>query len=175
MQDLVWAAGEVDRRHMQVLAEVDDDPTLREGLPELARRVGPLPKPIAKATRAALAVRDPDAPMITDSKGRPEPDPSLRDNENVPLTDPINVFDQDPAARLASPAYREAVDAYMATKVLPYVEDAWVDHSRTRMGYEIPLIRAFALPTRRRPLEAIDRDLRERASTIADQIMELSS
>ena len=41
--------------------------------------------PAQKAVWAALAVRDEEAPVITDRKGNPEPDPELRDNENVPL------------------------------------------------------------------------------------------
>jgi len=50
-----------------------------------ARRLGALPKAIEKAVWEAISVRDPKAPVITDRKGQPEPDPDLRDNENVPL------------------------------------------------------------------------------------------
>ena len=44
---------------------------------------------------------------------------------------------------LASQPYRRAVDAYMAAEVLPFVPDAWVDHAKTKIGYEIPLTRQF--------------------------------
>lgn len=56
-------------------------------------------------------------------RGKPVPDTSLRDTENVPLT-------QD-------------IDAYFAREVLPYAPDAWVDHSKTKVGYEIPITRYF--------------------------------
>jgi type I restriction enzyme M protein len=98
---------------------------------ELARRLTPLPKAIDKAAWDALAMRDPEAPVVTDSKGRPDTDPDLRDNENVPLPGPADGFDEDPTARLASPLFREAIEAYMASEVLPFVPDAWVDHSKT--------------------------------------------
>lgn len=56
-------------------------------------------------------------------RGKPVPDTSLRDSENVPLV-------QD-------------IDAYFAREVLPYAPDAWIDHSKTKVGYEIPMTRYF--------------------------------
>lgn len=56
-------------------------------------------------------------------RGKPVPDTSLRDTENVPLV-------QD-------------IDAYFAREVLPYTPDAWIDHSKTKVGYEIPMTRYF--------------------------------
>lgn len=56
-------------------------------------------------------------------RGKPVPDTSLRDTENVPLV-------QD-------------IDAYFAQEVLPYAPDAWIDHSKTKVGYEIPMTRYF--------------------------------
>ena len=102
-----------------------------------------LPAPAQKAVRAKLAVRDEAAPVITDRRGNPEPDPDLRDNENVPLPPVPLSFLEDPAERFAMLAYQTAVDDYMRDEVLLYVPDAWVDHSRTKIGYEIPLTRHF--------------------------------
>lgn len=56
-------------------------------------------------------------------RGKPVPDTSLRDTENVPLV-------QD-------------IDAYFAREVLPYAPDAWIDRSKTKVGYEIPMTRYF--------------------------------
>lgn len=56
-------------------------------------------------------------------RGKPVPDTSLRDTENVPLV-------QD-------------IDAYFAREVLPYAPDAWIDHSKTKVGYEILMTRYF--------------------------------
>jgi len=97
-----------------------------------ARRLGVLPKAIEKALWDAVAVRDPEAPAVTDRRGRPEPDPDLRDNENVPLPGPVEGFDEEPSERLASRPYRAAVDAYVAAEALPYVPNAWSTTPRPR-------------------------------------------
>ncbi len=99
-------------------------------------------------------------PVITDRKGNPEPDPELRDNENVPLPSVPVSFDEDPTERFATLAYRTAVDDYMRDEVLPYVSDAWVDHDKTKIGYEIPLTRHFYKYVPPRPLEEIDAEIK---------------
>jgi type I restriction enzyme M protein len=123
---------------------------------EMARRLGPVPKAIEKAVWEAVSIRDPDAPMIADRKGNPEPDPDLRDHENVPLPGPVARYDEDPAERLASRPYRDTVETYVATEVHPYVSDAWVDHAKTRISYEIPLTRHFYRYVPPRAVEEID-------------------
>ena len=64
-----------------------------------------------------------EAGNILLKRGKPVLDTSLRDTENVPLV-------QD-------------IDAYFAREVLPYAPDAWIDHSKTKVGYEIPMTRYF--------------------------------
>lgn len=64
-----------------------------------------------------------EAGNILLKRGKPVPDTSLRDTENVPLV-------QD-------------IDAYFSREVLPYAPDAWIDHSKTKVGYEIPMTRYF--------------------------------
>ncbi len=115
--------------------------------------------PAQKALWSALAVRDENAPIITDRKGNPEPDPELRDNENVPLPPAPVSFIEDPTERFGTLPYRAAVDDYMRDEVLPYVPDAWVDHDRTKIGYEIPLTRHFYRYLPPRPLEEIDAEI----------------
>ena len=56
-------------------------------------------------------------------KGKPVADPALRDTENVPLA--------------------EDIDTYFAREVLPYAPDAWIDKTKTKVGYEIPMTRYF--------------------------------
>ncbi|MHB1576692.1 MAG: type I restriction-modification system subunit M [Candidatus Dormibacteria bacterium] len=138
---------------------------------QMAGMVGPLPKAIEKQVWDALAVSDPEAPIVTDRKGRPEPDPDLRDYENVPLPQVPVSWEPDPAARLASPEYRAAVDEYMAAEVLPYVPDAWVDHSKTKIGHEIPLTRHFYKYVPPRPLAEIDAEIK----ALEGEIQELLS
>ncbi len=93
-----------------------------------------------------LAEQDDEAEVCT-SKGQPEANPDLRDNENVPLT--------------------ESVEDYFAREVLPHVPDAWIDISKSDpkdgevgiVGYEIPFSRHFYEYEPPRALGEIDEDL----------------
>jgi type I restriction enzyme M protein len=126
----------------------------------MADKLGQLPRSVTKQVWEALAVRDPEAPIVTNSRGDEEPDPELRDNENVPLP-PIAVqWEADPAERLASVEYGSAVEDYVDAEVRPYVGDAWVDHDKTRIGYEMPLTRHFYKYVPPRPLAEIDAEIR---------------
>jgi type I restriction enzyme M protein len=125
-----------------------------EVLAAAAAANGKLAKPEEKALVDALAVRDREAPALE------EPDPELRDQDNVPLPDEPVSFEPDPTARLASGPYRRAVEEYMAAEVLPYVPDAWVDWTKTKLGYEIPLTRHFYRYVPPRPLEEIDAEIK---------------
>jgi type I restriction enzyme M protein len=73
------------------------------------------------------------------TKGQPQADAGLRDSENVPL--------------------HEDVDAYFAREVRPHAPDAWIDHDKTKVGYEIPFNRHFYVYTPPRPLASIDAEL----------------
>lgn len=98
-----------------------------------------LPAPLLKTVTTELGEQDDTADTCTDPKGNPEPDISLRDSENVPWDEDIN--------------------DYVAREVLPYAPDAWVDHSKTKEGAEIPFTRHFYQYVAPRSLEEIDRDL----------------
>jgi type I restriction enzyme M protein len=119
-----------------------------------------LASPVKKAIFWALAVRDEQAPVITHRTGNPESDPELRDNENVPLPALPVTFAEVPTDRFEAREYQTAVEDYMRDEVLPYVPDAWVDHDRTRIGYEIPLTRHFYKYVPPRPLEEIDAEIK---------------
>jgi type I restriction enzyme M protein len=122
-----------------------------------------------KALLSGLAVRDDSADVITDRKGNPEPDSDLRDQENVPLPAVPVKFEEDPTTRFTALEYRAAIEDYMRDEVLPYVPDAWIDHDKTRVGYEIPLTRCFYSYVPPRPLAEIDDEIRQ----LEDQIQEL--
>jgi type I restriction enzyme M protein len=127
--------------------------------------------PVEKAIWSGLSLHDDDARPVTDRKGRPEPDPDLRDNENVPLPPISVVFTEDPSERFASSPYRTVLDDYVRDEVLPYVPDAWVDLDKTKIGYEIPLTRHFYRYVRPRPVAEIDAEIRE----LEDEIQALLS
>ena len=130
--------------------------------------------PARKAVLAALTVSDPDAEPQTDKKGNPEADSNLRDNENVPLPATHVVHEPDPTHRLATPDYRTAVDTYLTDEVLPYVPDAWVDHTKTKIGYEIPLTRHFYTYTPPRPLAEIDAEIKQLENEIQALLNEVT-
>ncbi|MDQ6948946.1 MAG: type I restriction-modification system subunit M, partial [Actinomycetota bacterium] len=92
----------------------------------LAKKLGPVPKGVEKALWDALAVSDQEAPVIMNRKGAPDPDPDLRDNENVLLPTFEVRWSAELGERLASLEYRSAIGDYMTTEVLPFVPDAWV-------------------------------------------------
>ncbi|MEU8130021.1 class I SAM-dependent DNA methyltransferase [Micromonospora sp. NPDC049049] len=102
--------------------------------------LGKLPAAVEKAVWEAFSVSDPEGEMQIDRKGNPLPDPDLRDNENVPL-------DED--------TYN-----YLKREVLPHVSDAWIDESKTKIGYEIPLTRHFYIYKPPRPLLEIDAEIK---------------
>jgi type I restriction enzyme M protein len=114
-----------------------------------------LPAPLLKAILSALSERDDTADVCTDAKGAPEPDPDLRDTENVPL--------------------KEDVDAYVAREVLPHVPDAWVDESKTKIGYEIPFTRHFYEYKPLRPLAEIEAEIRALEAEIQGMLGEVFS
>ena len=122
-----------------------------------------LSPPQLKALLNALSERDPDANICTDSKGNPEPDTGLRDNENVPLG--------------------ESVYDYFEREVVPHVPDAWIDESKRDekdgevgiVGFEIPFNRHFYEFTPPRPLDEIDADLKLCTDRIKQMIEGLSA
>jgi type I restriction enzyme M protein len=89
------------------------------------------------------------------TKGQPVPDSSLRDTENVPLS--------------------EDVEAYFKREVLPHAPDAWIDHEKTKVGYEIPFNRHFYVFKPPRPLAEIDAELKECTGRILTMIEGLSA
>jgi type I restriction enzyme M protein len=116
--------------------------------------IGKPPAAVDKAVWAAVSVSDPEGELQTDRDGNRLPDPHLRDYENVPLI--------------------ESIDEYMKREVLPHVPDAWVDHDKTKIGYEIPFTRHFYVYTLPRPLVEIDAELQEVESEIRRLLSEVT-
>jgi type I restriction enzyme M protein len=107
-----------------------------------------LPSPVIKAILSALSERDETAAICRDKDGNPEPDPDLRDTENVLLS--------------------ETVESFFEREVKPHVPDAWIDTTKRDpkdgevgiVGYEINFNRYFYRYTPPRPLEDIEADIR---------------
>ncbi len=121
-----------------------------------------LPAPIKKAIVSALGERDESAEVCRDKDGSPEPDPELRDYENVPLKQ--DVYD------------------YFEREVKPHVPDAWInegvvdeqDGKVGKVGYEIPLNRHFYVYKPPRPLEKIEVDIASLEKDIVRMLAEVT-
>ena len=117
---------------------------------------------------AVMCISDEHSPIVKDAKSNPEPDTNLRDNENVPLPTGSTKWEHDVTARSETKPYRDSIDAYVKTEVLPYVPDAWVDYDKTKLGYEIPLTRHFYKYVPPRPLAEIDAEIKQLESEIQE-------
>ncbi|MDF2862282.1 MAG: Type restriction-modification system, DNA-methyltransferase subunit [Achromobacter mucicolens] len=87
-------------------------------------------------------------------KGKPQPDSSLRDTENVPLV--------------------EDIQTYFEREVLPHAPDAWIDDTKSKVGYEIPFNRHFYVFEPPRSLQAIDEELKAVSASIMKMLEELA-
>lgn len=106
--------------------------------------------PILKAMLVGLAEKDETADMCMKNKTETEPDADLRDTESVPL--------------------KENIEEYFNREVLPHVSDAWIDHSKTKNGYEIPFTRQFYKYTTLRSSSEIMEEIKALEVEIADQL-----
>lgn len=113
-----------------------------------------VPAALSAKILRALAKRDETADVCTDSKGNAEAAPTLRDYENVPL--------------------KVQVDDYIEHEVLPHVPDAWIDESKTKIGYEIGFNRYFYKYTAPRPLADIEGELKQIEREIAEMLAEVT-
>ncbi len=136
--------------------------------------IGEKPAPLVNAITIALAVRDPEAPVITDRRGNAKPDSTLRDNENVPLPTTRVSHEADTTRRLDNIEYRKAINDYLEEEVHPYVPDAWHDPTKTKIGYEVPLTRHFYTSTPPRPLEEIDTEIKTLETEIQALLAEVT-
>ncbi|WP_328897423.1 type I restriction-modification system subunit M [Streptomyces sp. NBC_00236] len=115
---------------------------------------GPTGAPFAKAFRDAVGVRDPEGEVQLLKGGAPEPDADLRDYENVPLG--------------------EDVEEYLKREVHPHVPDAWIDYTKTKVGYEVPVTQHFYTYVQPRPLADIDADLKALEAEIQTLLSEVT-
>lgn len=111
--------------------------------------------PVVKALWQAIGERDETADICTDAKGVIEPDTDLRDTELVP--------------------FRDDIQTYFEREVKPHVPDAWIDESKTKIGYEIPFTRLFYKYVPPRPLEEIDAELDQLAKEIIELLQAVES
>jgi type I restriction enzyme M protein len=102
----------------------------------------------------AFGWNDESAEPATDKKGNMIPDPDLREYENIPLKEDIN--------------------EYFEREIKPHLQDAWIDYSKTKIGYEIPFTRYFYEYEKLRPLEEIDNDIKKLEKEILELLKEVT-
>lgn len=108
-----------------------------------------------KAVLSAIGERDETAEICRDRDGQSESDADLRDTETVPL--------------------KASVEEYFKREVLPHVPDAWIDTTKTKVGYEIPLNRHFYRYEPPRPLEVIETDIKQLEDDIMKMLKEVTA
>ncbi len=114
-----------------------------------------LTAPELKAVVNAIGERDETAEICRNRDGEADSDAELRDTENVPL--------------------KESVQAYFEREVLPHVPDAWIDHSKTKLGYEIPLNRHFYRYEPPRELALIEGEIKDLEADIVRLLGEVTA
>ena len=132
----------------------------------------------------SLGEKDPTANECTNSKGEYEADGDLRDTENVPLPKDItlplplgyenkgqNKGKVDKTQLLA--LVEQHCEKYLEEEVLPYRPDAWIDHSKIKLGYEIPFNRHFYEYEPPRDLADIEADIKGLEQEIMDMLAEV--
>lgn len=167
-------AGRQQQQAIKDALEAMDSDTLYKDRDDFLKLLNPVLKelgfkigaPLKKAILQALSEKDPSAEICTDSKDNPEPDSDLRDTEVVPLPNDIALplpigYDNETGLDKLLTLIKPHCEQYMIDEVLPHVDDAWVDYSRTRIGYEIPINRHFYVYEPPRALEDIKSDIVE--------------
>ena len=109
---------------------------------------------IKKAIFNAFGEEDETAEPAKDKSGKLKANSDLREYENVPLKDDI--------------------DEYFEKEIKPHLKDAWIDYSKTQIGYEIPFTRFFYEYEKLRPLEEIDSDIKELEEDILELLKEVT-
>ena len=150
----------------------------------------------ALLAHGALGEKDPTAQPCLNAKGNPEPDADLRDSENVPfpgallangkrdtnnalikLPLPLDYEGKKQKGKVDKKQLlnlvQEHCEAYLKKEVLPYRDDAWIDHSKIKVGYEIPFNRHFYQYQPPRDLSEIEADIRGLEAEILEMLKEV--
>lgn len=119
----------------------------------------------SKMVLKILATTDPTASPLRGKKQVFEPDTELRDHENIAIPSGFVRMNESERAMII-----EAIaDEHLLNEIAPYVNDAWIDHTKTKIGYEIPFIRQFYTYTPPRPAA----EIKSEVETLELQIQEL--
>lgn len=150
----------------------------------------------ALLSAGVLGEKDPTALPCLDSKGQPEPDPDLRDSENVPFPGALLANGKRDTANKLIPLplpldydskknkgkvdksdllalVKDHCETYLKNEVLPYRPDAWIDHDKIKVGYEIPFNRHFYQYKPPRELSEIEAEIKTLENEIVKMLSEV--
>lgn len=121
---------------------------------EALKEIGFEGKELKTALRAITST-DPNAQPVEGKRQTFEPDADLRDNENIPL--PVGFIGMADEEKIS--AVQILAEQHLSVEIHKYVSDAWIDHSKTKIGYEIPFTRQFYTYIPPRPIEDIKSEI----------------
>lgn len=131
-------------------------------------KIGLSGKELALALKA-IATTDPSAEPLIGKKGIVEADPDLRDNENIQLPNGFIELSDDRKKEVIE----KLAEEHLTNEIHPYVPGAWIDHGKTKVGYEIPFTRQFYSYLPPRPVTEIRTEIDSIERQIQDLIKEL--
>lgn len=143
----VYNAAEIKKLRVSSDRSADAPPVIRK-----VHRLGTEPDPL----RGLFEARVEGETRVVEY----ERDSDLSDTEQVPLSEPAGSF-------------RSGIEAFLRREVLPYAADAWIDESKTKIGYEVSFSRHFYRPTSLRTLDEIRADIRTLESETDDLMKQL--
>ena len=126
-----------------------------------------LKKSLFNAVLMGLSERDETADYCYKGKKK-EADPTLRDTETIPLSIDVEEYKPDPSEHIKKE--RENILEYVEREVAPHVKEFWIDHKKTKIGYEIPFTRHFYKYEELRPFKEIMKEVQELEKEIEAEI-----
>lgn len=126
-----------------------------------------LTNPQKKALLMGLSERDEEADYCMKGKNK-EADTSLRDTESIPLSIDVDGYNIDTKSHIKKE--KANILDYTEKEVAPHVKEFWIDHSKTRIGYEIPFTRYFYKYEELRPFKDIMAEIEELEKEIQEEI-----
>lgn len=122
---------------------------------------------LKKAILMGLSERDETADYCYKGKKK-EADTDLRDTENIPLSIDVEEYNSDTKKHIKKE--KENIENYVEREVAPHVKEFWIDHTKTKIGYEIPFTRYFYKYESLRPFKEIMEEVKELEGEIEAEI-----
>ncbi|MDW7669656.1 MAG: class I SAM-dependent DNA methyltransferase [Bacillota bacterium] len=131
-----------------------------------------LKKSLVKAVWTGLSKKDETADYCMKGKKK-ESDTDLRDTERIPLSIDVEEFKKEDKDHIKKE--KKNIKQYVEKEVAPHVDEFWIDHSKTKIGYEIPFTRYFYKYEKLRPFTEIMEEIKQLEEEIQEDIKKVIS